>query len=349
VIEDRPSERGILIVDDEDGIREALASFVRASGYPHVVEARNGHEALDCLRKQRFFLVLTDLTMPGMGGLELLSHVRRDYPDVDVAVVTGHLELEFAIQSLKVGAFDFFKKPFRFEEVLATIHRVVEKQHLQRRSLELERLKERRNADESHLKEFMLALAHIIDMKSRYTRQHSDRVSRIAALMSERIGLSKDEIDRIALGARLHDIGKLAIPDCILDKPGPLTADEYAIMKEHPGRGADLCQPIACLAPVVSMIRWHHENLDGTGYPDGLKGEQIPLDARIVRIADYWDAITSNRSYRSPMEPSAAMAVLEQECENGRLDQRLTHVLFDLARAGMLRHAVLLPAEFAHA
>ncbi len=343
--DDRLADRAILIVEDEDGIREALASFVRASGYPAVVEARNGHEALECLRKQRFFLVLTDLTMPGMGGLELLSHVRRDYPDVDVAVITGHSELEFAIQSLKVGAFDFFKKPFRFEEVLATIHRVVEKQHLQRRSLELERLKERRHADESHLKEFMLALAHIIDMKSPYTRQHSDRVSRIAAMMAERVGLSKDEIDRIALGARLHDIGKLAIPDCILDKPGPLTPEEYGIMKEHPGRGADLCKPIACLAPVESMIRWHHENLDGTGYPDRLKGDQIPLDARIVRIADYWDAITSHRSYRSPMEQSAAIAVLEQECENGRLDGSLTRVLFDLARAGLLRHNVLLNGE----
>src|SRR5690606_24002485 len=131
----------------------------------------------------------------------------------DVAVITGHLELEFAIQAIKNGAFDYFKKPFRFEEVLSTIHRVLEKQHLQRRSLELELLKERRKSEEAHLKEFMLALAHIIDLKSPYTREHSDRTAKIARLLCERLELCSEEIERISLGARLHDIGKLGVPD----------------------------------------------------------------------------------------------------------------------------------------
>lgn len=331
------ANRAILIVDDEDAIRQALASFLRQSGFPNVVEGRNGEEALAILEREQFFLVVTDISMPVMGGLELLARIKQSYPDTDVAVVTGHLELDFAIQAIKNGAFDYFKKPFRFEEVLSTIHRVQEKQYLQRRSLELELLKERRKSETAHLKEFMLALAHIIDMKSPYTREHSDRTAKIARLLSERLELNTDEIERIALGARLHDIGKLGVSDCILDKPGPLTPEEYATMKEHPGRGADLCQPIPCLAPVVSMIRWHHENLDGTGYPDGLKGEQIPLDARIVRISDYWDAITSHRSYRSPMATNEAVHVIEQECEAGRLDGSIARHLFDCVKAGLVQ------------
>lgn len=335
--DDVPNDRKILIVDDEDAIRQSLATFLRSHGFRHVVEARDGEEALALLQKQRFFFVITDISMPVMGGLELLANIRREHPSTDVAVITGHLEVEYAIQALKNGAFDYFKKPFRFEEVVSTALRIAEKQYLQRRSFELELLRERRKADDEHMKEFMLALARIIDMKSPYTREHSDRTSKISALMAERVGLSRDEVDRIALGARLHDIGKLAIPDAILDKPGPLTPDEYAIMKEHPGRGCELCQRISCLAPVVPMIRWHHENLDGTGYPDGLKAEQIPLDARIVRIADYWDAITSHRSYRSPMEVTDAVAVIEQECECGRLDGNLARVLFDCVHAGIVQ------------
>lgn len=331
------SNRTLLIVDDEEGIRQSLASFLRVSGYPDVAEARDGRDALEQLRRRHFFLVITDISMPGLSGLELLARVRRDYRSTDVAVITGHLELDFAIQAIKNGAFDYFKKPFRFEEVLNTIHRVEEKQHLERRSLELELLKERRKVEEKYVKDLMLALATIIDMKSPYTREHSDRCARISARMAERIGLTRDEVERISLGARLHDIGKLGTPDCILDKPGKLDESEYAVVKDHPLRGAELIRNLECLTPVVSMIRWHHENLDGSGYPDGLRGKQIPLDARIVRIADYWDAITSYRSYRSPMTTDRAIKTIEAEVTAGRLDGELAVVLFDSVKAGEIQ------------
>ncbi len=335
--DERCADRPILVVDDEDAIRQSLAAFLRESGYPRVVEARNGMEALEKLQTERVSLVITDISMPELSGLDVLAHVRERHPDVDVAVITGHLELEFAIQALKNGAFDYFKKPFRFEEVLNTVRRIHEKQYLQRRSMELELLKERRRHEDQHLKEFMLTLAQVIDMKSSYTREHSDRTSQVAGMIAEKIGLSQSEVDRITLGARLHDIGKVGVPDCILDKPGPLTAEEYEVMKTHPGRGAELCECISCLAPIVPMVRWHHENLDGTGYPDGLKGDQVPLDARIVRIADYWDAITSHRSYRSPMPSHQAIGVIEQECECGRLDCEISRKLFEMVRAGQIR------------
>lgn len=331
-----PTPRAILIVDDDEAIRGALAEFLREQGYGPVEEARNGEEALALLERSRYFLVVTDISMPQMGGLELLAEIRRRWPETDVAVVTGHLELDFAIQALKEGAFDYFKKPFRFEEVLATCRRVERQQYLERRSRQLERLEAVHEAEERHLLEFMLALARIIDMKSPYTREHSDRTAKIARIVCERLGLSGQEADRVALGARLHDIGKVAVPDCILDKPGPLTVEEYEVMKEHPGRGAELCRNIHCLERVVPMIRWHHENLDGTGYPDGLRGDELPLDARIVRVADYWDAVTSRRSYRDPMSEDQAIAVISEECAAGRLDPDVCEALFAAVHGGQV-------------
>ncbi len=292
------------------------------------------------IKKQRrgsYFLVITDISMPSVTGLELLAIVRKEHPDTDVAVITGQLEVDFAIQALKNGAFDYFHKPFRFDQVLATIERVRHKQFLEQRSIELELLKERNRSDQTHLQELMLALAHIIDLKSAYTREHSDRVSKIAVMLGRRLELSQAELERIALGASLHDIGKLGCPDCILNKPGALTRGEYEIIQQHPGSGADLCQHVSSLRPVVPMIRWHHENLDGSGYPDGLKGDAIPLEARIVRIADYWDAITSHRSYRNPMTPQQASATIESEAELGRLDPVLTKHLFEYLKDGALQ------------
>lgn len=329
------SER-ILIADDEPGIRVVLARFLRENGYPLVDEAEHGDRAVELLAKNRYFLLITDISMPNVTGLELLALVRREYPDTDVAVITGHQEVDYAIQALKNGAFDYFHKPFRFDEVLQTIERVRHKQFLEERSIELERLEERNRVDERHLLELMHTLANIIDLKSPYTREHSDRVSKIAVLLGRRVGLSKLELDRIALGASLHDIGKLGCPDCILNKPGALTREEYEVIQQHPGQGADLCGRVSSLKPVLPMIRWHHENLDGSGYPDRLKGDAIPLEARIVRIADYWDAITSHRSYRNPMTPQQARATIESEAELGRLDPVLTDHLFACLHDGVL-------------
>ncbi len=332
-----PTADRILIVDDEVGIRSALAKYLRERGYPHVDEAENGDQALELLRRNRYFFMITDISMPTLTGLELLAIARREHPETDIAVITGHQEVDFAIQALKNGAFDYFRKPFRYDEVVQTIERVRHEQFLERRSLELERLQERSRADERHLQELMLALANIIDLKSPYTREHSDRVSRIAVLLGRRLGLTKQELDHIALGASLHDIGKLGCPDCILNKPGALTREEYEIIQQHPSHGAELCSHVSSLKPVLPMIRWHHENLDGSGYPDKLVGDAIPLGARIVRIADYWDAITSHRSYRNPMTPAQARSTIETEAAMGRLDSVLCSHLFHCLHDGDLQ------------
>ena len=199
------------------------------------------------------------------------------------------------------------------QDVHATVMRVKETQALKRKALELERLKERQRIQSENLTEFMIILANIIDAKSPFTREHSERVSEFSNLIAHEIGLPDDEIGVITLGAKLHDIGKMATPDYILNKNGPLTDEEYEIIKEHPAKGAELVMPFSSFQNVLDIIHYHHENMGGTGYPVGLSGEEISLHARIVKIADYWDAITSDRPYRKPMPIEKAREILLYE------------------------------------
>jgi len=319
-----PNNRKILIVDDEKGIRKSLRLYLEGIGFA-AEEARDGSEALGMLERDDFFLCLTDITMPGMSGIELLEHIKKTGRETDVVLITGHMEIDYAIEAIKQGAFDYFKKPFLFEDLKVTIRRVIEKQALRRKSIELERLKERRRIETKNLAEFMIALAGIIDAKSPFTRRHSERVSTYSTTIAELIGLDAGEVRRITLGAKLHDIGKIGTPESILDKPGPLTKEEFEVIKEHPTKGAYLIRPISSLKDLTDIVRYHHENLDGSGYPEGIEGDGIPLPARIVRIADYWDAITSKRPYRAPMPYDKARSVLGAEAGT-KVDRELTQI-----------------------
>jgi putative two-component system response regulator len=319
-------ERKILIVDDEKGIRKSLKIYLESIGFK-ADEAENGDIALELLERNDYFLCLTDISMPGTGGLELLAHIKGLGREIEVVMITGHKEIDYAIEAIKQGAFDYFKKPYLLEDLRMTVMRVIEKQTLQRKSLELERLKERQKIETKNLAEFMIALAGIIDAKSHYTRKHSDRVSRYSRTIAELLELSQSEIQRISLGAKLHDIGKIGTPEFILDKAGTLTDDEYEIIKQHPVKGAEMIQPISSLKDLTDIIHYHHESLDGSGYPDGLQGGEIPIAARIVKIADYWDAITSFRPYRDPMSFETATAVLREE-RGKRVDPELVDIFF---------------------
>lgn len=319
--------RRILLVDDEKVVRKSLSLYLTRVGFT-VDEADNGLMAQEFLEKDDYFLVFTDITMPQMNGLDLLMYINSLERDIDVVMITGHMNIDYAINAIKKGAFDYLKKPFLLENVHATILRVLEKQALKRKSMELELLKERQRIESKNLTEFMIMLANIIDAKSPYTREHSERVSEFSVLISREIGLSGEEINLIGLGAKLHDIGKLATPDYILNKAGPLTDEEYDVIKMHPGKGAELVEPISSLAGIMDIVHYHHENLDGTGYPNGLKGEEIPLFARIVKIADYWDAITSKRPYRDPIPVEKAMEMLSSEAGRGRVEGDFVEALF---------------------
>jgi putative two-component system response regulator len=303
----------VLVVDDDPGVRRAVARYIERDGYP-VITAGTLTEARVALAERSILVVLCDITMPGgESGLDLLAEVTGQYPDLDVIMITGNADVGSAVEALKRGAYDYIRKPFPFEELSAALRRAVERRHFTQKALLLQQLEERREADRENLEQFLVSMATIIDAKSRFTARHGERVSDLSRLLAEAMGFDQDRVELIALGGRLHDIGKIGTPDAILDKPAPLTIEEYDVMKQHPAVGDDLIAPIRSMQAVRPMIRWHHESLDGNGYPDGLPGEEVPVESWIVKVADYWEAITSRRPYREPMSLEMAVRTLRAE------------------------------------
>lgn len=317
----------ILVVDDETNIRKTLLLYLTHQGYK-TVEASNGREALDKLKAGGIFLVVTDISMPDMGGIELVGNIRQQFPGIDVVFITGHVDAKYAIEAIKHGAFDFLRKPLDYEEVILVANRVKERQDLHKKAIALERLMERERIKDEHLLETMSAFASFIDAKSPYTRKHSDRVSRYSIRLARCLGLNREQTRIIAFGAKIHDIGKIGVPDSILNKPGPLTNDERLLIMKHPEIGEQCLNPISHFHPFICMVCGHHEHFDGTGYPKGLKAQETPLEARIVKIADYFDAITSDRPYRTPMPFIEAAEFLRHQVHKA-LDPELTPIFID--------------------
>ncbi len=291
----------LLVVDDMEAMRLALEDSLRFQGYD-VVSAASGEEALEFLRSQRFDLLLTDQAMPGLSGIELAEATARIHPDVPIVLLTGSTDVELAKASLQRGASDFVTKPVNIRELPIVIER-----NLTRRKLEAERLKER---EAQVLFEAIKALASAVDAKDPYTARHSMRVTRLSMLLADAMGLSSDEKYFLELSAWMHDVGKIGVPDHILTKPSRLTPEEFEIMKIHPVKGGEIVGQIEELTRVADVIRHHHERLDGRGYPDGLRGEAIPLLSRIIFIADTFEAMTTDRSYRRGLTREHAFAEL---------------------------------------
>ncbi|HZL99812.1 MAG TPA: HD domain-containing phosphohydrolase [Planctomycetota bacterium] len=303
----------VLVVDDDPGVRGAVSRFIEREGYP-VLAAGTLGEARELLAAREILVVLCDITMPdGESGLDLLAEIKGQQPELDVLMMTGNSDAAPAIEALKRGAYDYIRKPFQFDDLRAALKRAVERRHFQLKASMLEALEERRAADRENLEQVLVSMATIIDAKSRFTARHSARVSDLSRLLAEAMGFPAERVELIALGGRLHDIGKIGTPDRILDKPTALTVEEFAIMKRHPALGDELIAPIRSMEGVRPMIRWHHESLDGNGYPDGLSADQIPVEAWIVKVADYWEAITSLRPYRGPMTLEQAARTLRGE------------------------------------
>jgi response regulator RpfG family c-di-GMP phosphodiesterase len=293
----------LLVVDDMEAIRVALVQCLRLTGY-EVVSAASGGEALELLRTQRFDLLLTDQAMPGLSGLELTEAVSRMHPHMPVVVLTGHTDVELAKDSLQRGASDFVTKPVNIRELPILVER-----NLTRRRLEVARLQER---EAQVLFAAIKALASAVDAKDTYTARHSRMVTRLALLLADAVQLSSEERSVLELSAWMHDVGKIGVPDSILTKPGALTEAEFAVMKAHPVKGGEIVGEIEELGRVADVIRHHHERIDGAGYPDGLRGAAIPLASRIILIADAFEAMTSDRSYRQGLGRAAAVRELEK-------------------------------------
>src|SRR5579859_2146882 len=335
------SAERILIVDDEDSIREVVSSMLTSSNFV-CTQAQSGKEALALLQSgEEFELMLSDMMMPIMDGEALLAATKERFPDMPVVMVTAMHDISVALNAIRNGAYDYLLKPFDREQLLATVRRALENRRLKlenrayQTNLEAlvtartEQLRQAITTLERSYDITLEALGNALDLKDAETEGHSKRVTAFTIAIARAMGLSSDQIRVIARGAFLHDIGKMAIPDAILRKPGSLTPEETAIMREHCFRGYQMLRKIPFLAEASEIVYAHQERFDGTGYPRGLSGQNIPLGARIFSIADTLDAITSDRPYRAAQ--SIQVAREEVERFSGRqFDPDVVRVFLDM-------------------
>ncbi len=318
-----PAER-ILIVDDEDPIRDFVSVMLSSANFV-CTQAGSGKEALALLDSgEEYELMLSDLMMPGMDGIALLEAAKERFPDMPVLMVTAVTDVSVALGAIRNGAYDYLLKPFERDQLLAAVRRALENRRLKLENrayqtnleaLVTARTEQLRQVVSSLEKSYDItleALGNALDLKDAETEGHSKRVTAFTIAIARAMGLSPDQIRVIARGAFLHDIGKMAIPDAILRKPGALDPEEVAIMREHCYRGYQILRRIPFLAEAAEIVYAHQEKFDGTGYPRGLKAEEIPLGARIFSIADTLDAMTSNRPYRAAQPLSAAREEIER-------------------------------------
>jgi putative two-component system response regulator len=313
---DRPT---ILVVEDEPHIRDVLSGLLGALGYRMLV-AGSAEQALEALRVVSPDLVLTDVHLGAMSGIELCARLKADprYELTPVVILTAVGDLQARVAGLAAGADDFFTKPVEFVELrtrLAALLRV--KQLLS----QLERAEA-----------VITTLALTIEARDPYTLGHCDRLSRYAVAVGEALGLDADMVRALRLGGYLHDLGKIAVPDGILLKPGPLDPLEQERIRAHPGAGSDLVLGLRSMELVRPIMRHHHEKWDGSGYPDGLKGEAIPLGARIISVVDVFDALHTDRPYKTAMSRSDAVSLLLRETDAGYWDPRVVSTFLDVLR-----------------
>lgn len=326
-LKDRLATR-VLVVDDEPAACTLLTVFLAQAAFD-CTTALSGEEALSVLKREPVAAVISDLNMPGISGLELLAEVHRRYPHLAFLVTTGVDDVRVGVQAMQGGADDYLVKPFEEGAVITSLHRALEKKRLEREvenyrehleEMVAERTQQLQAAVrqiERNYEDTLEALGAAIDLRDSDTAGHSQRVCRYALEIAKAMGLPEVQLKNLSMGAHLHDIGKLAIPDAILLTPGPLSAEEWVIMKEHVRVGYDLVSRISFLAGAAEIILTHHERCDGSGYPRGLQTEQIPLGARIFAVADTLDAVTSDRPYQAARSFEAGLELIRRE--SGRL------------------------------
>jgi putative two-component system response regulator len=306
----------ILIVDDEEVIRELLIQKLSNEGYA-CQEAGNADEALDRLLDSPVDLIILDIRLPGMSGIDLLPKLRVRYPDTAVIMMTSVTDVSSAIKCMKQGAYDYIAKPFDLDEVILSISRT-----LDRRRLEIEN-REYQKSLEDKVKEQTIkiragfinaigALVYALEAKDKYTHGHSERVAEISVAIAREMQLTSIEVEQLRLASLIHDIGKIGIKEDILNKAGHLTDSEYDHVQDHSIIGERILSPVVNDETILETVRHHHERYDGTGYPHGLAGEDIPLCARIVAVADTFDAMTSERPYRAALDATYAFSEIRK-------------------------------------
>lgn len=312
----------VLIVDDEPEVRKLLRDLL-CDKY-ECATASSAEAGLAAADMQRFALVLSDISMGGMSGLEMIPHVLKRSPDTVVIMVSGLQTIETAVEALRVGAFDYVLKPFNLEHVERAVERALEHRSLRiaKRLYEqqLEELVRRRTAEldgalaslSDAYRSTLKALTAALEKRDHETSGHSERVVAFSLRLGRELGLGADQMTSLEFGAMLHDIGKIGVPDAILRKPGKLTEDEGVEMRRHTLHGRHILKDVPFLRGAALVAAQHHEFWDGSGYPEGLRGEEIDLKARIFAVADAFDAMTSDRVYRNARSYEAAAAEIEE-------------------------------------
>ena len=312
----------ILIIDEQEINRRLLRAMLKSEKY-RIVEAKRPTEAFALLNAEKVDLVILDLMMPEINGFEFCRQMKanRKTQLIPALILTSVQGADNEIAGIASGADEFLTKPLPPDVVRAHIRAML------RNKLAIDRLEEAES--------ILFALAEAVEQHDKYTSGHCQRLAIYSASLGKALALSGAQMSALHRGAFLHDIGKVSVPDAILYKPGPLTEQEWAIMRTHTTKGEEICRPMKSLAHVLPIIRSHHERWDGSGYPDGLRGEETPLLARILQMADIYDALSTTRPYKPALPHTAALEVLEQESARGWRDPELAALFLHLRRKAL--------------
>jgi response regulator RpfG family c-di-GMP phosphodiesterase len=323
----------ILVVDDEPYIQDILRTTLESEGY-ECVTAGSADEGMRRLSTIRFDLAFLDILLPGRRGTDLLKDIRQAHPDIVVIMITALDGASSAVQAIRLGAYDYIVKPFRLDEVLVATARAVEKRRLEAAAAEyrkhLELAAEERAAETRRLFYSMTqVLVRLLELKVPVFAGHGARVAEMSRYVAHEMKMPEQNVRQVYLAGLLHDIGMVAVTDLLLNKQAALTADEYRLVRIHPATAEDVLRPILADDEVLKYIRHHHERFDGTGYPDNLKGTDIPLGARIIAVADAFDSMTQNRPYRDAVTPDEALVELDR-CSDTQFDRLVVHIFREL-------------------
>ena len=323
----------VLVVDDELYIQEILKSSLEEAGF-ECVAVGSAEEALSALATQKFDLVFSDIRMPGKQGTELLQEIKTAYPEVIVLMITALDSANTAIESMRLGAYDYIVKPFNLDQVLASANRALDKRRLENANREYQKyllqVADERAAETRRLFYSMTQVfIHLLDLKTPFNEGHSQRVAEKARYVARELRMTDDGVRKVYLAALLHDVGTILVEDLLLNKQGTLTEEEQRHVQERTALADEVLRPILDDEEVLKSIRHNRERYDGTGYPARLKGNLIPLGARVIAVVETFDAITIGRPYRLPRSPQDAIRELAR-CSQTQFDPQVVTIFADL-------------------
>jgi putative two-component system response regulator len=330
----------VTVVDDEEDVARVIQKALAMRGYQVDVYHR-GEDALEHLMHAPCDVLVTDIHMPRMHGNELQRRAREIHTSLAVIMITAATDVELAVTCMQDGASDYITKPFDLKDVALRVERAIERQLLLKERRDYHANLARKVEEQSQqirmvYQDSLQMLSHALEAKDECTRDHSVRVAALAVALAEAYGVRDAEFIRtLRMAALVHDIGKIGVPEAILAKPGPLTKAEFDEIKKHPVTGEMILRPIFRDGDLLAIVRHHHESWNGNGYPDGLTGEEIPIGARIVAVADTYDALTSLRPYRSARSSTEALAILS-DGSGKQWDARIVDTILSLADTGSL-------------